>query len=512
MKTKICIFCLSIMFLVSTNRCKKSDPAEKQGQITFSGEEGSKSNNTYTVTIEGKTIEFQQGYPAPECGTISNKSALFTLPVGSHTYTATLEEVNFFDNHIDTYPIGPLSVIVTEGACVSVRLSESMLKLPIITTSSISSITQNSAISGGDITSDNGMPITARGVCWSTTANPSISDTKTVDGVSSGQFVSNLSGLNSNTTYHLRAYATNSVGTSYGADVSFSTLGQPPSCSTNPYVIIFTFGATFYGRVNAYNLSTNVTFEYGTTTNYGSIAVATQSPLTENSNTDVSAEISGLTSSTTYHFRAKAVNSNGTSYGNDQSFMTTSSGTVTDVEGNVYNTVTIVAQTWMAENLKTTKYNDNTDIPTSMYCWYNNDATTYKATYGALYNWHSVDPLSNGGKNVCPIGWHVPNDVEWTTLQTFLGGEYVAGSKLKEIGTTHWISPNDGATNATGFTALPGGERRTLFSEIGYICYLLSSTEMGVLTNWSWAIKNNTFLSRGPADKNDALSIRCLKD
>jgi uncharacterized protein (TIGR02145 family) len=140
--------------------------------------------------------------------------------------------------------------------------------------------------------------------------------------------------------------------------------------------------------------------------------------------------------------------------------------TITDIDGNVYTTVTIGTQEWMVENLKTTKYNDGADIPlvsedsawsnlkTPGYCWYNNNAPTYKNNYGALYNWYTV----NTGK-LCPTGWHVPSDDEWKTLGKFLGGADIAGGKLKEAGFTHWNSPNTAATNETGFTALPGGSR-----------------------------------------------------
>ena len=122
---------------------------------------------------------------------------------------------------------------------------------------------------------------------------------------------------------------------------------------------------------------------------------------------------------------------------------------VQDIDGNNYLTVTIGTQIWMAENLRTTKYNDGTAIPlvtdnttwanltTPAYCWYNNDAKTNGSTYGALYNWYSVNT-----KKLCPTGWHVPNDTEWTTLTTYLGGTAVAGGKLKETGTAHWYSPN----------------------------------------------------------------------
>jgi len=142
-------------------------------------------------------------------------------------------------------------------------------------------------------------------------------------------------------------------------------------------------------------------------------------------------------------------------------------GIMTDVDGNNYKTIKIGNQEWMAENLKTTKYKDGTSIPlftaaTPManftspgYCWYNSDSATYRNSYGALYNWYAV----NTGK-LAPTGWHVPTEAEWNTLIAYLGGESVAGGKLKEAGTSHWSSPNTGATNEVGFSALPGGMGR----------------------------------------------------
>ena len=163
---------------------------------------------------------------------------------------------------------------------------------------------------------------------------------------------------------------------------------------------------------------------------------------------------------------------------------------VFDHNGNAYKTIRIGSQVWMAENLKTTEYNDGTSIPlvmnnsawsaltTAGRCYHNNDSLTYKKPYGALYNWYAV----NTGK-LCPTGWHVPTDGELHTLVLMLDADAVfvlgqesliAGGKLKETGTTHWYSPNEGATNESGFTALPGGLRRTngefdLFSSHGYV-------------------------------------------
>lgn len=138
---------------------------------------------------------------------------------------------------------------------------------------------------------------------------------------------------------------------------------------------------------------------------------------------------------------------------------------VKDIDGNKYKTIKIGTQIWLSENLKTTTYNDGTAIPlvknydawaelsTQAYCWYNNDSTN-KEVYGALYNWYAVNT-----KKLCPEGWHVPSDEEWTELRTYLGDKGNAGLALKESGTSHWKSPNSDASNTTGFTGLPGGYR-----------------------------------------------------
>jgi uncharacterized protein (TIGR02145 family) len=156
---------------------------------------------------------------------------------------------------------------------------------------------------------------------------------------------------------------------------------------------------------------------------------------------------------------------------------------VKDIDNNRYDIITIGTQTWMAENLKTTRYNDGSLIPLITdgtawgtaspneapgYCWYNapNESTNLIA-YGALYNWYAINPSTNGNKNVCPVGWHVPTDGEWDILRDHLdpaanGNTNIAGGKMKEAGLAHWITPNIGATNESGFAGLPGGFRTTL--------------------------------------------------
>ena len=194
---------------------------------------------------------------------------------------------------------------------------------------------------------------------------------------------------------------------------------------------------------------------------------------------------------------------------------------VKDVDGNVYKTVRIGTQTWMAENLKATKYNNGTPIPlvttdtewsnlsTPGYCWYLNDEATYKNIYGALYNWYTVNT-----KKLCPAGWHVPSDAEWTTLTTYLGGVSFAGGKLKETGLTHWASPNFEATNESGFTGLPGGLRYTddSFVECGLFGGWWSSSKTSATTVWCVGVDYRyTNVFQSPYVKQCGFSVRCLK-
>jgi uncharacterized protein (TIGR02145 family) len=197
-------------------------------------------------------------------------------------------------------------------------------------------------------------------------------------------------------------------------------------------------------------------------------------------------------------------------------------GIVKDVDGNLYKTIKIGPQVWITENLKTTKYKDGTAIPlvadntawsnltTPGYCWYTNNEAVHKATYGALYNWYVV---STG--NLCPFGWHVPSNVEWTTLTDYLGGTIVAGGKLKETGTTHWASPNTGATNETGFTALPGGYRylNGTFYYIGSYGFWWSATEIEATVAWSRNLYySNSNVTRISFSEGNGFSVRCLRD
>jgi uncharacterized protein (TIGR02145 family) len=199
--------------------------------------------------------------------------------------------------------------------------------------------------------------------------------------------------------------------------------------------------------------------------------------------------------------------------------------TVIDIDGNVYKIVTIGTQTWFVENLKTTKLNDGTlmpdvtdkaewdDLSTEAYCWYDDDAATYKESYGALYNWFAVAT----GK-LCPTGWHVASFNEWTTLIDYVGGTDVAGGKLKEVGTSHWNSPNEGATDEYGFKARAGGYRYPVgitnnYWIIGRSCYIWTSTEETVYNSYAWEMTyDDTDIYENEENKNAGLSVRCIKD
>lgn len=196
--------------------------------------------------------------------------------------------------------------------------------------------------------------------------------------------------------------------------------------------------------------------------------------------------------------------------------------TVTDIDGNVYGTVTIGTQVWMAENLKVTKYRNGdpvsnvtdaaqwSNLITGAYCSYNNDATNSK-TYGHLYNWHAVMDT----RNLAPAGWHIPTDEEWTTLIDFLGGDGEAGIKLKESGTTHWSSPNFGVTNEAKFTALPGGYRGYNGTFTGLSAYgnWWSTTEFVSNAAW-WRGMSYSYggVGKDVAFKVSGFSVRCVKD
>ena len=291
---------------------------------------------------------------------------------------------------------------------------ENPAKAPVLSTSPINDITSVTAICGGNITDNGGATVTDRGVCWSTNQTPTENDNKTSDGAGIGNYTSDLTGLLANTSYNVRAYATNSEGTGYGSTLSFTT------------------------NIN-----------------------------------------------------------------------------VTDIDGNVYNTVKIGTQIWMVENLKVKHYRNGDPIPniideqwdnltTGAYCIYDDNDDNF-SSYGLLYNWYAV----NDNREICPEGWHVPTYDEWETLAG-------AGQGLKETGTAHWESPNTCAPNTSGFTALPGGNcgYDGSFNALGEYGYWWTADEENAENAWlSIMFHSNPGLSGWiNADKWVGSSIRCIKD
>ncbi len=195
---------------------------------------------------------------------------------------------------------------------------------------------------------------------------------------------------------------------------------------------------------------------------------------------------------------------------------------LTDIDGNRYRTVKIGSQTWMSENLRVTHFRNGDSIPlvddnavwenatAGAACRYDN-SDGLANTYGLLYNWFAVsDP-----RQIAPGGWHVPTDQEWQVLIDYLGGDSLAGGKLKEGGAAHWLAPNTGATNESGFTARPAGDRSGTghYFDINDLAYFLSTTvdsaERVFVRGLSF---DSGAIRRYRSDKVDGLSVRCVKD
>ena len=387
---------------------------------------------------------------------------------------------------------------------------------PTLTTTAATGITETTATSGGNITSDGGSPVTVRGICWSTTANPDITDSTISDGSGVGTFVNNMAGLMLGTTYYVRAYATNSNGTAYGNEVVFTTTvaTQPPTLTTTDATGITETTATSGGNITS-DGGSPVTVRgicWSTTTN-PDITDSTTSDGT-GTGTFVS-NMAGLISGTTYYVRAYATNSNGTAYGNELVFTTLDIPSCTD-NATPYPEITIGTQVWMQKNLDVCTYRNGDPIPevtdltewnnltTGAWCYYENN-TANGPVYGKLYNQYAV----NDSRGLAPEGWHVPEGNEFETLNVFLGAA-TEGGQMKEVGTTHWESPNTGATNSSGFTALPGGIRWQFgFNNIGAITRFWASD-----ANISFSLTNisNDMSPIGGPPSYGGCSVRCVKD
>jgi uncharacterized protein (TIGR02145 family) len=400
-----------------------------------------------------------------------------------------------------------------------------------LTTAPVSNITSNSARSGGSITDAGGAPITERGICWSELKEPTTANQKTVCGSGTGDYTCELSGMKRYTVYYLRAYATNSAGTSYGNELNFRTEAETPKLSTA------SIGSV---TINSAKSGGSITDDGGAPIKYRGVCWSTSpNPTTSKSKTEdgtgggtFTSMLSGLTMGSLYYVRAYATNDGGkTGYGsNEVAFLTL----LKDVEGNTYKVVRIGDQIWMAENLRTTKYRSGVsvqavrgrsvtwgELTSGAWCSYKDDPAFYAPTYGHLYNWYAIADA----RGLCPAGWHMPGDGEWTVLIDELGGSELAGGKMKatgtlEAGTGLWRAPNTGANNSSGFSGIPGGAVSTSPYPSDYFYWLgeggswwsSTSNSNGYSLYISLYYTDDDVRRSSHGDKNYGFSVRCIRD
>lgn len=415
---------------------------------------------------------------------------------------------------------------------------------PKIDTIGVSEITDQSAKSGGSVIDDRGYEIISMGILLGISKQPDIEDYvgRIVDGDGSGYFETLIEGLSQSTTYYLRAYAVNEHGVGYGDVIEFKTKGKPvihlsEALNISPTAAIFkgylveNGGAEVVNKGFVWNIFGNPTIDNCAGFVNSGIGTA-----------DYVDTIGGLLPLNIYFVRAFAENIYGINYSGQIHIKTDK---LSDIEGNVYQIVKIGEQVWMAENLKATKFNDGSPInfiteasdwnTTSepAYSWYDNDSVYNKDYFGALYNYYTVDTLVNGNKNLCPIGWSVPEFVDFEYLEKYLssngygfGTEQLAIAKSlsaeygwrvhDEIGTPGFQQKEN---NSSGFSALPGGRRSyndglfTQKSDKGYwwtVTDYLGGVEDRV---WAWEVRYQTVnIYRYGTFKRGGFSVRCIMD
>ena len=398
-----------------------------------------------------------------------------------------------------------------------------------LSTVAVTDVTLTSAKSGGVIRGDGGDVVAARGVVWSTHKEPTTADNFTINGSGSGDFTSEITGLTHSTTYFTRAYAKNSVETSYGNELSFNTEAPGLAKVTTVQITGLTSVAVVIGGNVTSDGGMAVT-ERGVCWGIAPNPTADDNKTTDgNGNGEFSSNISGLSNGTVYYVRSYASNIFGIAYGNEITFITP----VTDVEGNVYKTVKIGNQVWMAENLRAVRYRNNTairhvtDSITWMtltghgYAWYRNNAAN-KEKHGALYNWFTV---ATG--NLCPQGWHVPTNEEFHALEKQIGipadsvgfwGWRGNGSATKLKDSVGWLT--GAGNNSSGFSATGSGYRAwsdSQFRGLNEIAYYWTATDDAINNKpdvaWYRRIDGaRNFVYKATTGKEGGKSIRCVKN
>ena len=436
-----------VSLAVSQPPTATTDPASSIGTSTAT------LNGTVDANGYSSTVTFEYGLDTSYGTTVTADQS----PVGGDVETPVSKAITGLSSNT-TYHY---RVVATSTKGTTYGLDEVFItsspNMPTVTTDAVTAIGQSTANSGGDVTSQGSAPVTARGVCWSTSANPTTTDALTSDGSGTGSFTSSLTGLTASTSYYVRAYATNSYGTAYGNNEPFTTLPPPPTATTDAATAVGATSATLNGTVNPNGDSTAVTFEYGVDTSYGTTATADQSPLTGASDTPVSKAITGLTTGVTYHYRVAAQNAGGTTYGADRTF-TAGSGPPTATTGaasgvmatgatlngtvNAKNSSTVVTFEYgptmaygaiVAANPSTVT--GNTDTPVSQGV----TGLTAKTTY------HHRVVATNAGGTICGA------DMTFTTLPLAPAATTGAASGVAATGATlnGTVNANDDSTTVT---------------------------------------------------------------
>lgn len=380
-------------------------------------------------------------------------------------------------------------------------------------------VTDSSTISFSANINDGGSDIESQGICWSLSQNPTIDNEHIEGSINDGVISGSVNNLKPNTTYYARIYAKNKAGIFYGTNQSFFTKANGSiSIQCNQDSVDYN-----WCKINAQitNTTSSSIIESGICWSSQSNPDMHDSIISNTSAAlSFSQKITELPANTTIFIRAYTINLYGISYSNEIS-ITTLNGLV-DIDGNSYRIVTIGGKTWMADNLKTTKFNDGSSISqinndtawyqskTAAFCWQNNDPNN-KSSYGALYNWYAV----NSGK-LAPKGWHIATDQEWAELASSLGGNSTAGGQLKS-NSALWATPNNGANNAANFNAEPGSRRGNStdgsFQTVGTSAYFWTKTEYNNNMAWFIFLTNTSTAQQKSFDpKHLGLSIRCVKD
>lgn len=398
------------------------------------------------VTSEGGSAVTSRGVCWNTTGTPSVSDNLTTDGAGAGTFSSNIDGLSAGT----TYYVRAYAV---NSSGIGYGSQESFTTLsdagiPTVTTTAATAVTTTSAVSGGNVTSDGGSSVTVRGVCWNTTGNPEVSGNHTTDGSGTGSFTSNIYELSTNTTYFVRAYATNSVGTGYGTQEEFTTLevAELPTVLTTSVYELFLDGATITGNVTS-DGGAEVT-ERGVCWNITGDPTISDNTVPGGSGTGMfSCTIAGQDPGTIYSVRAYATNSVGTNYGDQMNYLTLAEDPnagwepgddwIDTRDDQVYGTIQMGSQVWMTDNLNYGKridgmYNSGNNSIVEKYCY---DDDVYNCDYyGGLYQWtEMMDYLTvESSQGICPSGWHIPSDGEWKELEMTVGMSSVAADSINK--------------------------------------------------------------------------------